>query len=166
MEHRATRWLAPSLTTLPLSARRCRVRNVLNGATAESSADQTAVLTACDGCRTIDEHAVVIQRKLGLRDTERTTLTQWLGDFASLRRLISLDELRQRFASPAVSTAAPFAGIAIRTCDRPALLNRALASAASLERRLGSRYHYIVLDDSRDTAHRAQNARTVTDVAL
>ena len=79
MEHRATRWLAPSLTTLPLSARRCRVRNVLNGATAELSADQHAVLTACDGCRTIDEHAVVIQRKLGLRDTERTTLTQWLG---------------------------------------------------------------------------------------
>src|SRR5438045_5892644 len=163
LKQRATRWLAPSLTTLPLSARRCRVRNVLNGATAELSADQHAVLTACDGCRTIDEHAVVIQRKLGLRDTERTTLTQWLGDFASLRLLISLDELRQRFASPAVSTAAPFAGIAIRTCDRPALLSRALASAASLGRRLGSRHPSIDLDDSPDPAHPTQSAPTLPE---
>src|SRR5437868_3204632 len=137
MEHRATRWLAPSLTTLPLSARRCRVRNVLNAATAELSADQHAVLTACDGCRTVDEHAVMVQRKLGLRDTDRATLTRWLGEFASLRLLTSLDELRQRLTSEGVSTAAPFAGIAIRTCDRPALLARALAGAASLERRLG-----------------------------
>src|SRR5439155_6329490 len=62
--------------------------------------------------------------------------------------------------------APPFAGIVIRTCDRPTLLTRVLASATTLETRFQRRYRYHILDDSRDPANRAINARIVADSAL
>jgi len=159
MEIHGARWLAPAWTMLPLGARRCRVRNPLNGAIAELSADQYAMLTACDGCRTLDAHAAAVQRKLGLRDADRATLSKWLTEFAALGLLASLDQLRQRFDTHASSMPAPFAGVVIRTCDRPALLALVLESAAALEGRLEQRYRYHVLDDSRDAGHRAENGR-------
>ena len=151
---------------LPLAARRCRVRNPIGGAVADLSADQYAVLTACEGCRTLDEHFAAVQRKLGVRDADRATLAKWLADFASVGLFTPLDDLLQRFGSGAERTPAPCAGVVIRTCDRPALLARVLGSAATLERRVGRRYRYHVLDDSRDPSNRAENARIVADVAL
>jgi len=142
------------------------VRNPHNGAVAELTAEQHAVLTACEGCRTLDEHASIVKRKLGLRDADQPTLAKWLDDFVSLGLLISLDALRQRFDSSPSGTPAPFAGLVIRTCDRPALLARALASAAALEDRVGRRYRYHVLDDSRQSASRVDNARIVAGSAL
>ncbi|HEY2818823.1 MAG TPA: hypothetical protein VGK44_17010 [Casimicrobiaceae bacterium] len=166
MEIHAARWLAPEWIMLPLGVRRCRVRNPLNGATAELSAEQYAVLTACEGCRTLDEHAAAVHRKLALRDDDRVTLSQWVGEFAALGLLASLDQLRQRLDANASSAPASFAGIVIRTCDRSALLARVLASAAALEARLDRRYRYHVLDDSRDGGHRAENARIVAAAGL
>ncbi|HEY4137377.1 MAG TPA: hypothetical protein VGN65_02900, partial [Casimicrobiaceae bacterium] len=166
MEIHPARWLAPAWIMLPLGAQRCRVRNPLNGAVAELSAEQYAVLTACEGCRTLDEHAAAAHRKLALRDADRVTLSKWVTEFAALGLLASLDPLRLRFETNAPSSPAPFAGIVIRTCDRSALLARVLASAAALESRLDRRYRYHVLDDSRDAGHRAENARIVAAAGL
>jgi len=40
------RWFVPEFITLPLAARRCLVRNTLNGAALELSSGEHAVLTA------------------------------------------------------------------------------------------------------------------------
>src|SRR5438552_8693167 len=159
------RWYAAAWVTLPLAARRCCVRNPVNGVVAELSADQHAVLTACDGCHTI-EHAAAVHRKLRIREGDRATISNWLGDFASQGLFLSLNGLLQRFSAPAEWVAPPFAGIVIRTCDRPTLRTRVLASATTLETRVQRRYRYHILDDSRDPANRAINARIVADSAL
>jgi hypothetical protein len=149
-------WLAPEWTMLPLAAQRCRVRNPLNGAVAELSREQYAVLTACEGCATLEQHHAGILRKLEVRFEHRTTVMQWLREFAAQRLLVPLAELAGRLGTELPSPA-PFAGVFVRTCDRPALLARALASAAALEARRGSRHGYTVLDDSRDSIHRTTN---------
>jgi len=72
-----------------------------------------------------------------------------------------LDDLVGRLGSVPHASSASFAGIAIRTCDRPALLARLLRSVAALEARYARAYHYVVLDDSRDAANRAANRQCV-----
>src|ERR1700712_5049490 len=80
---RTVRWLAPAWTMLPIAARLCRVRNPLNGAVTELSADQYAILTACEGCKTLEEHGAGVRRKLGVPDQDWPTISQWLSDFVS-----------------------------------------------------------------------------------
>jgi len=158
------RWFAPAWKTLPLAPRRCRVSNPVNGAVAELSYEQHAVLTACAGCRTLAEHAVAVGRKLGIRPDAEATTIKWLGDFAACGLLVPLAALASRLGSAEASPPAPFAGVVIRTCDRPALLARALESAARLEARSARGCRYIVLDDSRDAGNRAANRGLVASV--
>ena len=162
----AVRWLAPSWTMLPLAARLCRVRNPLNGAVAELSADQYAVLTACEGCKTLEEHGTGVRRKLGVPDQDWQTISQWLSDFVSRGLFTSLDDLVNRLDIDAEWTPAPCAGMIIRTSDRPGLLARVLKSAAVLEQRVQSRYRFQVLDDSRDGANIAVNRKTIAECGL
>jgi hypothetical protein len=68
---------------LPLAARRCRVRNPLSDVVTELSAEQYAVLTACDGCRTLREHGDAVRRKLGVREEGLAALSKWLSEFAA-----------------------------------------------------------------------------------
>jgi hypothetical protein len=163
---KVTRWLAPSWTMLAVAARTCRVRNPVNGAVAELSADQFAILTACEGCKTLDEHGVGVRRKLGVPDQDWPTIWQWLSDFVARGLFVSLDDLVQRLKSGAAWSPPPFAGVVIRTRDRPPLLTRLLASAQALERRGYSRYRYQVLDDSRQAENIAANRAAVADSGL
>ncbi len=142
------------------------MRNPVNGAVAELSLHQHAVLTACEGCRTLDEHMATVRRKLGVHEADVATLSGWLAEFASGGLLTPLDDLVNRFDPAPEWEAAPFAGITIRTCDRPELLARALASATALEARFKARYRYQVLDDSRDAANRAANRHAIADAKL
>src|SRR5207249_8558661 len=154
-------WFAPAWTMLPLASRRCRVRNPVNGVVAELSADQYAVLTACEGCCSLPDHHVAVQRKLDVRVEDRAMIFQWLQEFVARGLFVSLDDLVGRLGSVPHASSASFAGIAIRTCDRPALLARLLRSVAALEARYARAYHYVVLDDSRDAANRAANRQCV-----
>lgn len=163
---KVARWLAPSWTMLPLAARLCRVRNPLNGVVAELSANQYAILTACEGCKTLEEHGLGVRRKLGVPDQDWPTTSQWLSDFVSRGLFVSLDDLVNRLGSGAEWVPAPFAGVIIRTSDRPELLARVLKSAAALEQRSQSRYHFNVLDDSRNDANIAANRKTVAECGL
>ncbi len=151
---------------LPLAARLCRVRNPLSGVVAELSADQYAILTACEGCKTLDEHGLGVRHKLGVPDQDWPTISQWLSDFVSRGLFVSLDDLVNRLGSDADWTPAPFAGVVIRTSDRPELLARVLKSAAVLEQRNKSRYRFQVLDDSRNDANIAANRKTVVECGL
>jgi hypothetical protein len=159
-------WLAPAWVTHPLAARRCQVRNPLNGATAELSADQHAMLVACEGCRTLEEHRSLVFQKLGVRTEDQATVWSWLQTFASDGLLVSLDNLVQRFGSPGEAEPAVVAGIFVRTCDRPALLRRLLASAARLQARFRCDYRYEILDDSREPSNRGANRTTVQECGL
>lgn len=145
---------------LPIASRRCRVRNPVNGAVAALDVDRYAVLTACDGCRTLAEHATVVRQKLNAPADNAATILEWLNDFAAQGLLTPLDDLLRHLGG-APSPPAPFAGIVIRTCDRPGLLARALGSAAALAARYGRHDRYIILDDSQAIAHRAANRQAV-----
>src|SRR5690242_8128285 len=125
-----TLWIAPEWTMLPLAAQRCRVRNPFNGVVAELSREQYAVLTACEGCATLEQHHSTVLTKLQVRFEHRATVMQWLRDFATRRLLVSLDEASGSLGR-AEATPAAFAGVFIRTCDRPQLLARVLAACAA-----------------------------------
>ena len=159
---RATRWFVPPLTTLPLASRRCRVNSAINRAVAELSLDEHAVLAACEGCRTLADHAALVERKLNIRQEERNTIARWLESFAAVGLFVSIEELVRRFGSAPSAPAVPCSGVIIRTCDRPNLLARTLASISALQARYDASHRYLILDDSRNAANRAENRRLIS----
>jgi hypothetical protein len=157
----ATRWLRPELITLPIAARRCIVRSALNGATLELSAGEHAVLTSCDGWRTIAEHEARAAAHLSAPPEHRAAIRELLERCAQRGLLVSAPELVSRFGVPSNGRPAAFGGVVIRTCDRPRLLARLLASAAALEARVGERHRWIVVDDSHDRASEQANRAAI-----
>jgi len=87
------RWFVPELITLPLAARRCLVRNALNGTALELSSGEQAVLTACEGCRTLAEHEARVAARLRAPEEHIPAIRELLercarqGLFVSLPRL-------------------------------------------------------------------------------
>ena len=61
---------------------------------------------------------------------------------------------------------APFGGVVIRTCDRPELLARVLASVSALEARFQQKYRYQIVDDSRHSANRTANRQIIEATTL
>ena len=158
----ATRWLVPELTTLPIAARRCVVRSTLDGAALELSSGEHAVLSACEGWRTLADHAEHAAARLGAPAEHKRAIHELLGRCARAGLLRALPELVQRFGAPDARAPAPLTAVLIRTADRPQLLRRLLASAAALEARSGQRYWWIVVDDSHQPGNELAN-RAVID---
>jgi hypothetical protein len=142
-------WFVPELQQRPLAARRAHVRNPLNGATIELDSGEYAVLAACEGCLPLDEHVARAARKLSAPPEHRAAFREVLERCAGAGLLLSLSELVARFGAPGESDAPTVNTVAIRTCDRPALLARLLASAARREKRGGEPKRWFVFDDSR-----------------
>jgi hypothetical protein len=153
----AERWFAPSLQMWPLAARRCLVRNPINGASAELEAGEYAVLSTCDGCHTFEDHVALAAKQLSAPPEHRSAFRDLLQRCARQRLLMPLSDLIARLGAPAHSQPVGIAGVAIRTADRPALLARLLASAVKLEARSAVRRHWVVFDDSRDPANEEAN---------
>jgi hypothetical protein len=147
----------------PIAARRCLVRNPLNGAAAELSSGEYAVLTACQGWRTLDEHKARAAAQLSAPGEHRSAIRELLERCALQGLLISVSELVSRLGAPSDALAVPLGGVVVRTADRPALLARLLASAAALESRGGEKRRWIVIDDSRDPANERANRTAITD---
>lgn len=162
----ATLWFVPSWRVLPLAARRCLVRNPLNGAAMELSSGEYAVLSTCGGCRSLDEHEARAVMLLGAPSEHRPAIRELLERCARTGILVSLPDLVARLGAPEQPIPAPLGGIAIRTADRPELLARLLASAESLEARGAPRRHWLVFDDSRDPAHERANRAAIGGCAL
>ena len=139
----ATRWLRPDLITLPIAVRRCIVRNALNGAALELSAGEHALLTACEGWRTIAEHEAHASAQLAVLHEHRPAVRELLDRCAQRGLLVSVPELVSRFGAPSNGRAARSdraapapradARAAPRVAQRRAL--HALRSCASLRRR-------------------------------
>ena len=116
---RADVWLAPELQMRPLAARRCVVRNPSNGVTLELSAGEHAVLSACEEVGTLDEHTARAVRRLGAPPEHQGAIREFIERCARRGLLLSLPDLVARFGHAAGEPLAPFAGIVLRTADRP-----------------------------------------------
>jgi len=157
------RWLVPKLHMLPVASRRCLVRSQLSGASLELSSGEYAVLSACDGCRSLEEHEVRAAQRLSAPAEHRPAIRELLERCAGGGLLMSLPELVGRFASPGESAVPRFAGIAVRTCDRPEQLRRVLDGAMALQARTGAAYPWHVVDDSRQPESRRANQEALRD---
>ena len=161
----SARWLRPELVTLPIAARRCIVRNALNGATLELSAGEHAMLTACEGWRTIAEHEAHAAAQLAVLQEHRPAVRELLERCVQRGLLVSVPELVSRFGAPSNARAAPFGGVVIRTSDRPRLLARLLASAVALEARVEEKHRWIVIDDSHDPGNEQANRAAIANAS-
>jgi hypothetical protein len=156
-----TQWLVPELQTFPLAARRCLVRNPLTAAALELSSGEHAVLSACEGGRMLAEHEAHAAQRLSAPAEHRPAIRELLERCARAGLLMSLPDLVRRFGAPSESPAAPFAGVAVRTCDRPDELRRVLESAKALQARTGVAYPWHVFDDSRRAESRRANGEVL-----
>ncbi len=157
----ATRWFVPVLTTLPVAARRCVVRNPLDGTALELSAGEHAVLSACEGCCTLAEHTERAAKKLGAPPEHRSAMRELLERCARGRLLMALPDVVTRFGAPTAAAPRVLRDVVIRTSDRPQLLARLLASAEALEVRSGRRRRWMVVDDSRAPENERANRAAI-----
>ncbi len=106
-------------------------------------------LNLCREFRSLDEHVARVAAGIeGLRG-QNEGVRRVLEGLLRGGLLVSAPDLEQRFAATAALDPAPFFGICIRACDRPAQLQRLLASLLDYERRFSPGHRYVVLDDSR-----------------
>jgi hypothetical protein len=154
------RWFAPEWTMFPVAPRRCIVRNPLNDASAELSADEYAILTTCEGCRPLDRHEARALRKLSAPPEHRPLFRDVLERCARQGLLMPLADLVARFGAPSDS-ALPAPEIVVRSAGRPQLLQRLLASAARAQERTEAAYRWHMVDDSRSKEERLANRAAI-----
>lgn len=152
-------WIAPELAMLPLAARRCVVRNPRTGAFATATPESHGLLRYCDRFRTLVEHAQVIGTAIPGLAAQRTRVLQQLDSFCRAGILVRPAEVVSDWVGGTAQPGPPLgpAEIVVRTCDRPALLARLLASIASLPPAVAASYRFTVLDDSHGTDARERN---------
>ena len=154
-------WFAPNWTVLPLAARRCRVRNPLNGAVLELSSGEYAALAACEGCGTLSEHEARVAERLRAPPEHRGAIRALLERYTREGMLVGVEALVARFGASTGAAPPAIAAIAVRTSDRPALLARLLASAEALQARSGRHWRWLVIDDSRDALNQRANGAEI-----
>lgn len=127
--------------------------------------DVLAALAATRSFRTLDEHVREVAAHLPQLAGRHDVIRAVLGNLVDRGLLASADGLLDRLAmsTRAAPAPAPFRGIAVRTCDRPARLAALLESLALNEGRHRGGHRLIVIDDSRDPTAVARNAELVRD---
>ncbi|HVJ63464.1 MAG TPA: hypothetical protein VM555_12230 [Tahibacter sp.] len=110
------------------------------------------VLQALDQCRdfrTLDEHIARIQTTIPGLENQRDAVKSVLDSLIERELLVSDELFVNRLSDGRAARAPkPLRAAFIRACDRPAQLDRLLASLGDYERRFRSARHYVVLDDS------------------
>lgn len=109
------------------------------------------VLQALDQCRefrTLDEHVARIQSTIPGLEHQRDAIARVLQSLIERDLLISDARFTERLGGNEHREPAPLRAIFVRACDRPAQLERLLASISDYERRHRAGRHYVVLDDS------------------
>jgi hypothetical protein len=117
------------------------------------------LLAACRGSRSIDEH-VTVASGAGVAQ-HVSSIRQTLERLVAMGLLTPDDRLHRPASAPAPSSRLALTTVAIVTADRPALLDRCLASVASHCRTYGRRPRVVVVDGSRSDACRAENLQHV-----
>jgi hypothetical protein len=129
--------------------------------------DVLAALAATRSFRTLDEHVREVAAQLPQLAGRHDVIRAVLGNLVDRGLLASADGLLDRLAALTrkAPVPAPFRGIVIRTCDRPARLAALLESLAINESRHRGGHRLIVIDDSRDPTAVARNAELVREYA-
>src|SRR5437879_9902292 len=125
-------WFVPELNTLPLAPRRCLVRNALNGAALELSSGEHAVLTTCEGCRTLAEHEARVATQLRAPEEHIPAIRALLERCARPELFVSTPDLAARFAQTLATHTPPLGRSVGRTDGRPQPLRPLLASGRTL----------------------------------
>lgn len=99
--------------------------------------------------RTLDGHVARIVATIPGLQSQRESVSRVLESLVGRGLLLSDADFLRRLRASAIPEPAPLRAIFIRACDRPAQLERLLASLADSERRCGANRHYVLLDDSR-----------------
>jgi hypothetical protein len=139
------------------------VRNPLNGASSQLSSGEHAVLSACDGCGTLEEHEARAAAKLSAPSEYRPAIRALLERCAERGLLVSVPQLVSRFGPPSAAKPVALGAVVVRTADRPRLLARLLASAEQLEARVGEKRPWLVIDDSHDPANEQANRAAIAN---
>jgi len=146
---------------LPLARQRCLVRNPVNGAAAELSSGEYAVLSACDGCFTLSEHETRAARHLSAPPAHRPAIRKLLERCVREGLLLPLPDMVGRFGVEGATKLGPIAGISIPTADRPRFVARLLGEASALQGRTGVAHQWHLFDDSRSEEHRRANREAI-----
>jgi hypothetical protein len=106
--------------------------------------------------RTLDEHAARILATVPGLKAQREGIMRVLESLTARGLLVSDSDFLRRVTTATPREPAPLRAVFIRACDRPAQLERLLATLADYERRFRANRHYVLLDDSgsRDAANR------------
>jgi len=122
-------------------------------------------LNLCREFRTMDEHVARVTESIeGLRG-QHEGVRRVLEGLIRVGLVISEETLQQRCREAAPLVQAPFFGLCIRACDRPAQLRALLASLLAYEQRFSPRHRYLVVDDSRDPENAREHQRLVQEFA-
>jgi hypothetical protein len=112
--------------------------------------------------RTLNAHVQAIVATQPALANQQSAVKKVLEALVSRGLLIAEDALIASWRQPDGQALVPFAGIAIRTCDRPERLQALLASisASSMEQ---AQYPLFIVDDSRSEQARARNEQLASD---
>lgn len=111
------------------------------------------VLQALDQCRefrTLDEHTARILSTMPNLANQREGIQRVLENLIKRRLLMSDTDFINNLQQSPAHKLSQFSAVFIRACDRPAQLERLLATVIEHERHYQSSLHYVVLDDSVD----------------
>jgi hypothetical protein len=113
------------------------------------------VLRALDQCRefrTLDEHVARIMTTIPGLQAQRDGVLRVLESLTNRGLLVRDASLLERLASTPARSVAPMRAVFIRACDRPAQLEKLLATLTEYERRFRANRQYVLLDDSTNAA--------------
>lgn len=171
-----TQSLAPTAANAPLYASVPGRAAALGGEEVvfyDEGLDRTHVMTmqvlqAMDLCRefrTLDAHVAAIVKALPALERQQPAVRRVLEGLRSQGLLVSDVTVLDRFEADTAPRNAPFAGVFVRACNRPAQLERLLRSLLDYEARFGAKRRYVVLDDSTDAAAVARHAQLLREFA-
>jgi len=126
------------------------------------------VLQALDLCRafqSLDQHVATICQHIESLRGQQAAVRKVLESLANRGVLIEVAEYVRQLGQGDLPGAAPVGAVIIRTCNRPAALQRFLTSALHYEQRWRARRRYWILDDSDDPKVTASNAERVRHFA-
>lgn len=106
--------------------------------------------------RTLDEHIARVMEVVPGLQSQRDGIVRVFEGLIARGLLLSDRDFLAGLSRAPLREPTSLRAVFIRACDRPAQLEKLLASLADYERRFGANRHYVLLDDSRsrDAANR------------
>ena len=157
----AVLYALPSYRVQPIDGRSLMLLRLDSGAVAALDARWQPFLGLLETFRTLAEHAQVIASRVPELRGQEAALTGALEQLVPRGVFISSDEVLARLA-PSDNPPPPSpVTVCIRTCDRPQLLERLLASLQANADTFAKQRRYEVIDDSRQPASIQRNRQLI-----